>query len=172
VESLGLRIDPEWGRHRLMGHGEEVDERGAVVRTEALSGVAVMMSLAAVDRAGPLDEAYFHGFEDLDWCVRLSREGLGLAVVLGARVRHAGARTFGREAPARLYYAARNHVRATERTFPRRGAARWVRRLSIAGLNLAHALRQREVPRRGALHAVILGTRDGWKGREGPREAP
>lgn len=171
VESRGLRVDPEWGRHRLSGHGQQADERAAVVRTDALSGVAVMLSLAAIDRAGPLDEAYFHGFEDLDWCVRLAREGLGLAVVLGARVRHAGSRTLGKDAPARLYYAARNHVRATERTFPRRGAARWARRLSIAGLNLAHALRQSDVPRGRALRAVLVGTRDAWKGREGPRQA-
>jgi GT2 family glycosyltransferase/glycosyltransferase involved in cell wall biosynthesis len=172
VESRGLRVDPAWGRHRLAGHGEKDQERDAVVPADALSGVAVMMSLAAVERAGLLDEAYFHGFEDLDWCARLAREGLGLAVVLGARVRHGGARTLGKEAPARLYYAARNHVRATERTFARRGAARWARRLSIAGLNLAHALRQREVPRGQAVRAVLAGTGDAWKGRAGPKETP
>jgi GT2 family glycosyltransferase len=171
VESRGLRIDPSLGRHRLEGHGEASIARSGVVHVDALSGVALMMSLAALDRAGPLDEAYFHGFEDVDWCAKLSREGLGRAVVLGARARHGGARTLGKEAPARLYYAARNHVRVTERLFPRPRAAGWVRRLSIAGLNLAHALRQPEVPRGPAIRAVLAGTRDAWKGREGPWEA-
>jgi N-acetylglucosaminyl-diphospho-decaprenol L-rhamnosyltransferase len=172
VESRGLRVDARWGRHRLDGHGEEPEERWAVVPVDALSGVALTTSRTALERIGPLDEAYFHGFEDLDWCARLSRAGLSRVLVLGARVRHGGARTLGKDAPARLYYAARNHLRATERTFPREGAPLWLRRLSIAGLNLVHALRQGDVPRGSAVGAVLAGTRDAWRGLEGPGPRP
>jgi GT2 family glycosyltransferase/glycosyltransferase involved in cell wall biosynthesis len=167
VESRGIRVDAGWGRVRLLGHGEAPEARSTITPVGALSGVALMMSLAALEQVGPFDEAYFHGFEDVEWCARLAREGLGRAVVLGARVRHGGARTLGREAPARLYYAARNHLRAAERLLPRSGAGLWTRRLGIAGMNLAHALRQQDVPRSPAVRAVLAGTRDAWRGRAG-----
>jgi GT2 family glycosyltransferase len=159
------------GRHRLEGHGEEAEARAGVAPVAALSGAALMLRAAAFERAGPLDEGYFHGFEDVDWCLRLGREGYLLGVVQEARVRHAGGRTLGAAMPERLHYAARNHVRVVERLAPRRGAARWLRRFSIAALSLAHALRQGQVPRRAALRAVLAGTRDGWSGASGPLEA-
>jgi GT2 family glycosyltransferase len=128
-----------------------------------------MLRADALDRVGPLDEAYFHSFEDTDWCGRARRAGFALAVVQGATARHAGGRTLGARSADRLYYAARNHLRAAERLAPLRPGIRWIRRAAIVSLNLAHALRQRSVPRMEAVRAVIVGSRDFTRGRFGPR---
>jgi len=169
VESRGACFDPRWGRQRLAGHGERPDPGEGRVPAETLSGAVLMLSAAAFERVGRLDEAYFLFFEDADWCLRARRAGLGLAVVRGARARHAGSRTLGSRSPERLYYAARNHLRAADRLQPLRGPAGWLRSGVILGLNLAHAMRQAEVPRGAGLLAVMQGVRDFRKGRFGPR---
>jgi GT2 family glycosyltransferase/glycosyltransferase involved in cell wall biosynthesis len=169
VESRGARFDLRWGRQRLSGHGERADTREGRLMVESLPGAALMMSAAALDLVGPLDEDYFHSFEDADWCVRARRAGLGLAVVLGASARHGGGRTLGAASPERLYYAARNHLRAAERLLPLSGLASWSRRAAIVALNLGHALRQSQVPRAQGVRAVLRGASDFWRGRFGPR---
>jgi hypothetical protein len=90
-------------------------------------------------------------------------------VVRGAVAYHVGGATIGAESPDRLYYAARNHLRAAERLLPLQGLARWLRRGSILALNLALALKGSGVPRRVAVRAVLAGTADFWRGRFGPR---
>jgi GT2 family glycosyltransferase/glycosyltransferase involved in cell wall biosynthesis len=169
VESRGARFDPRWGRQRLAGFGERAEVLEGRRSVPSLTGAALMLSATALARVGPLDEEYFHSFEDTDWSLRARAAGFQLAVVLGAFVRHAGASTLGLGSPERLYYAARNHVRAAERLLPLHGAARWARRLSILALNLGHAVAQAEVPRAAGLRAVLLGTSDSWRGRFGPR---
>jgi GT2 family glycosyltransferase len=170
IESRGVRVDLGRGRVRLEGHGQAATDLSGVVAAEALSGAAMMISRAALERVGPLDEDYFFSFEEIDWCVRARKAGFGLGVVLHARARHAGSQTIGRSSPDRLYYGARNHVRAAEKLEPRRGAARWARRAAILALGFGHALRQRDVPRSSAWRAVLDGSRDAWQGRAGRRD--
>jgi GT2 family glycosyltransferase len=169
VESRGVEVDLRWGRVRLEGHGERPIAREGRVTTSALSGAAMMLSRAALDRIGSFDEEYFFSFEDVDWCVRARMAGLGVAVILGAQARHIGAQTIGRQSPERLYYATRNHVRIAEKLLPLSGLARGLRRVLILGFNLAHALRQSEVPRPQAVRAVRDGFRDARAARYGRR---
>ena len=101
--------------------------------------------------------------------LRARKAGYGLAVVLGARARHVGSQTIGRASPERLYYAARNHLRAADKLEPLGGARRWLRRWAILALNLGHALRQRDTGRLLACRAVLEGSRAARRGRLGPR---
>jgi GT2 family glycosyltransferase/glycosyltransferase involved in cell wall biosynthesis len=169
VESRGADLDLEGGRFRLLGHGDPTPGGEGRLAASVLPGVALMVSAAALDRIGPLDEAYFHSFEDVDWCVRARDAGFDLALVLGARVRHAGGRTLGARSPDRLYYAARNHLRALEKLRKRHGLARGTRLFFVLARNLAHALRQADVPRGSAVVAVLQGALDFGRGRTGPR---
>jgi GT2 family glycosyltransferase len=168
VESRGLSVDLRGGRVRMEGHGEIPGDRTGLAPADALSGAAMMLSGAAVDRVGLLDEDYFFSFEEIDWCVRARRAGLGLAVVLGARARHVGSQTIGRGSPDRLYYAARNHIRVAEKLEGMRGLRRWMRRCAILGRNVGHALTQRDLARLRACRAVLQGFRDARRGRFGP----
>jgi GT2 family glycosyltransferase len=169
VESRGLSVDWRWGRVRMEGHGAADDGGAGLVSVEALSGAAIMLTRGALERVGGLDADYFFSFEDVDWCVRARRAGLGLAVVLGARARHAGSATIGRGSPERAYYATRNHLRAAEKLEPLTGGRLWLRRAAILALNLAHALGQSETGRLRACAAVLDGFRDARRGRFGPR---
>jgi GT2 family glycosyltransferase len=169
VESMGARLDPRTGRSRLEGHGKRAARASGILPARSLSGAAWMLRADAVDRVGLLDEAYFHFFEETDWCGRARAAGFALAVVAGATARHGGGRTLAAVSADRLYYAARNHLRAAERLAPLRGASRWLRRAAIVSLNLAHAVRQQTVPRIKAVHAVLAGSRDFTRGRFGPR---
>jgi GT2 family glycosyltransferase/glycosyltransferase involved in cell wall biosynthesis len=171
VESAGVRFEPLSGRSRLQGFGRRPRPGLGLLRVQSLSGAALMIRGDALDRVGPLDEEYFHSFEDTDWCGRARAAGYTLAVVRGARARHRGGRTLGSRSADRLYYAARNHLRAAERVAPLRGARRWLRRAAIVSLNMAHALRQGTVPRLAAVRAVVDGSRDFARGRFGPRGA-
>jgi GT2 family glycosyltransferase len=170
VESRGMRVSLRWGHVWLDGHGEPPPDRENQVATSALSGAVMMLSRAALERVGWFDEDYFFSFEDLDWCLRARAAGLNVAVVLGAHARHVGSQTIGRHSPERVYYAARNHLRLAEKVLPLRGVARWQRRAVILALNLAHGLRQREVPRLKAVQAALAGFRDACAGRFGPYE--
>jgi GT2 family glycosyltransferase len=169
VESQGARFDLRSGLQRLECHGTAPQEREGRLSVESLSGAAWMLSVAAYQRVGPLDEAYFHAFEDADWCARARAAGFELAVVLGARARHVGASTLGAASPDRLYYAARNHLRAVERLQPRSGPSSWLRCATILLRSLGHALVQGEIPRRAGLRAVLAGARDFRRGRLGAR---
>jgi GT2 family glycosyltransferase len=169
VESRGARFDPRSGRYRLLDHGTGAQPREGTAPVSSLSGAVWMLSAEALHRVGPLEETYFWSFEDADWCGRARQAGLGLAVVLGATARHCGSRTLGADSPDRLYYAARNHLRAAGRLLPLRGLALWARSTVIVTLNLAHALRQARVPRAEALRAVLSGALDSCRGRAGTR---
>jgi GT2 family glycosyltransferase len=169
VESRGVRVSLPWGRVRLEGHGEQPDGREGCCVVSALSGAAMMLSRAALDRVGLFDEEYFFSFEDLDWCLRAQRAGLRVGVALAARARHVGSQTIGSRSPDRLYYAARNHIRMVEKLAPRGGVPRGLRRLTILGLNLCYAVRQSEVPRWRASQAVLAGFRDACSGRYGAK---
>jgi hypothetical protein len=171
VESRGVSVNLRWGRVRLEGQGEAPPAGGGLLHVRAMSGAAMMMSGAALERVGFLDESYFFSFEDVDWCVRAERAGLRLGVVLDARVRHAGSRTIGRGSADLFYYAARNHLRLLDEHRPLPPVARWARRVTVLGVNLAFALRQTDGPRISAVAGVWHGVSDALRRRTGRRVA-
>jgi GT2 family glycosyltransferase len=168
VESRGLSVDLERGRVRMEGQGEAAVDRAGLQAVDGLSGAAILLSRAALDGVGPLDDAYFFSFEDVDWCVRARRAGFGLAVVLDARARHEGSATIGHASPDRLYYAARNHLRCVEKLEPQSLLRGWWRRWAVLALNLGFAVKQSGVARGPACRAVLEGYRDACRGRFGP----
>lgn len=159
VESEGATFADRIGRPRLLGHGAAFEAREGQREADSLSGAAWMIRADAWRAVGPLDEGFFFGFEETDWCLRARRRGYGVAVVLGAVATHAGSATAGADSPERLFYAARNHRRTAARHRPAAGTAALLRDGWILGLNLAHAVRQRRVPRAAALRAVLRGVR-------------
>jgi GT2 family glycosyltransferase len=175
VATRGMSYNPRTGRMRQTGYGQRADkvsrEDSVPHVVDGISGCAMLVSRAAIGAAGFLDEAYFFGFEDLDWCLRARRAGLSSAVVLDARAYHEGARAIGSDSSSRFYFAARNHLRLAKSGRARAeplGAP--FRTLAIVALNFAHACRPAPGPLSGRLGAVVRGTRDYFAGRYGPQE--
>lgn len=55
---------------------------------EAVSGAFMLVRREALERVGPLDEAYFLHCDDLDWCMRFRQAGWRILFVPGAEAIH------------------------------------------------------------------------------------
>ncbi len=84
------------------------------------------------DRVGPLDERYPLYFEDTDWFVRLSREGLDALLVPASRVVHLGGQSTARSSERSLASFLESERRYFDLHFP--PAARALRRVAGASL--------------------------------------
>lgn len=128
VESAGIVVKP-WGR---------VVHRRSPGPIQALSGACLRMPASA-----RFDEAFRHGFEDVELCLRLG----GARLVPEARCWHEGGATLSRRSPE----AQRHAVSGQMRLF-----SGW-RRGVVVGLHLAQVLREGPLDRLGGL---ARGVRD------------
>jgi len=72
-------------------------------------GVAFLVTRTCFDRVGPLAEAFFAYYEEVDYCLRARAAGFKILVVPAASVRHSGFRGFaGGFTPLAAYLKARN----------------------------------------------------------------
>jgi hypothetical protein len=173
VESTGIDYSQSTGRMTLRDFNVP---RSALapfdVRTATgVSGCAMLIRREVFARVGLLDEAFFFGFEDVEFCLRARAAGFATACVGRAEVVHDGHASIGRQSASRIYYATRNHLRLATHTA---GGTAWRRMFAAASvltLNLAHAATSVEVPRWKGLQAFIVGVRDHLAGRYGPAPA-
>jgi GT2 family glycosyltransferase len=159
VQSAGLGFSPLTGRLRLY--------RALSERVDALSGCALLIDARVVRALGAFDEPYFFGMEDVDLCLRARGAGFRLACVEEAFVDHDGGGTLPADSPARIYFAARNHLRLVAR-LPASPMQRATRELCVAASCFAFALVRSDAARVPAVRAFARGVRDHLRGRYGP----
>jgi rhamnosyltransferase len=136
-----------------------------------------LLNLDAWSNAGGFDEGLFVDYVDVDYCLKIFRQDLAIAVSQGAGLRHyLGARQSGRvlgkdlrpthHAPFRHYYIARNRVRLWARH------AWFVPHWALFDLAFAcfngFRVLTLESEKIAKLKAMLLGTWDGLRGRSGP----
>ncbi len=98
------------------GHGARAAApAGPTVTSRWLTFCAVLVRRSAWERVGPLEEAYFAYFEDVDWCVRAERAGLRLLHCPAAVVLHRGSGSAGRRSPLQCYLVYRGRVTLVRR---------------------------------------------------------
>lgn len=169
VGTAGISYDRRSGRMRHPEHGRRhrpAHDDGRPV--DAVSGCVMLIEADVFDRIGTLDEAYFFGFEDIDFCLRARDAGIDVLVASGAVAYHEGGQSIGAASVDRFYYAARNHLRlARSSGAGAGGAARFWRPGHVALLNVAHAMRSRGGSMAARLGAVARGARDYWRGKYG-----
>ena len=160
VLSAGIDYDTRTGRlrHRLAAGGD-----GEIT---SVSGCVMLVHRSVFDRTGLLPEEYFFSFEDIAFCQRARRGGFDVGLEPRAIVYHEGSGTMGTN-PARLYYAARNHLRLGAETPAGSPWHRVGRQGAIAALNLAHACTARGGALPSRLVAVTRGIADHLRGRHG-----
>ncbi len=110
VWACGGRIGPQLNVTQLLGHGG-ARRNGSPFDVDYLPGACLMVSRAACDAAGLLDEAFFCYLEDADWCVRIREAGLRVVAVPGAIAYHAlSSSTGGGYSAGRKYMTGVNSV--------------------------------------------------------------
>ena len=131
-------------------------------------GCAMLLTRAALEAAGPLDDRFFAYHEDVDWCVSARARGFRILFAPTARVTHHGEGTLAPRGPANpaRYLSARNTILFASKH------ARTVERLRLALAIIASLpLESVRCWRRGesGVPALLLrGYRDGLLGRELP----
>ncbi len=129
IWSAGGAIDWRQGRTRMLAL-DEVDrgQLGTVPRpVDFVSGCCLLVTRAAIERAGRLDERFFAYYEEVEWCVRMGRAGLRILHVPGAHARHAITPAAQAMSPIVHYYMTRNRLLFLEAVRAPRAA--WVRTL-------------------------------------------
>ncbi len=92
---------PALGKYRYKQWRKRIAD--APLDVEATEGGAVMVSRAAIEKAGLLDEDFFFYHEIVEWCMRIRDAGFRVVVVPAARMRHArGGSTGGLWLPAKI----------------------------------------------------------------------
>jgi len=177
-----------WGAYGVLTYGPFVvrtDGQGAadgpgwqaVRDVDWVIGNGMLLSRAALEEVGLLDDAFFAYHEDVDWCVRARRAGYRVVYAGSAAILHRGG---GSSAPGQshrfpqAYFLGRNGV-----LFARKHG-RWPDRLRFAvlcggafGARLARAVLFRAIPGRrewGATYwatesAFCQGMADALRGR-------
>ncbi|MFL5955251.1 MAG: glycosyltransferase family 2 protein [Gaiellaceae bacterium] len=158
--------------NKWLGYSGRVKTAGgdAVRDVARADGAAMAVSRAAVERAGLLDAQLFAYVEDVEWSLRIRREGFAVVFVPDARVRHKGsAASGGRRSTTNLYYDTRNTIVVAERHARLPRGAHALRRGVIVGAHLAQSLSHPS--RLAAARAVLAGWRDARAGRLGQRSS-
>lgn len=97
VQHLGVVLSP---RHRISHLYEYLPEHHPVVtpprRLQIITGAAMLVPRQRYLALGGLDEGFVNGFEDVEFCARLCREGLHQRVIPEARIIHLAGQSEGR----------------------------------------------------------------------------
>ena len=154
-------------RHIAAGQPLSLLPSAAAHPVDAVSGCVMLLRREAIEQAGLFDEAFFFSFEDIELCLRVRRAGFDVLSVPDALAYHEGGRSIGRRSPARVYFAARNHLRLAGIAGDRRGVG-WLRGGLIVGLNAGYVLLSGDTPRVRGLVALARGVWHHLGGRYGP----
>ena len=178
--SAGMSV--AWRRASIEAHRDEPDDGRFDGRrlVQGLSGCALLVKRAVLERVGLLDERYFAYYEDFDWCLRARGAGFRCLYVGDACAAHAGSassnRGAGRSQSALVnYYGARNgllfmaaHAPRAERPL---ALARLTGRLLAAEARVvAGGLALRRPGARPRARAIAAGMLDAARGRFGARD--
>lgn len=163
--------DVDWARGNTRMIGEDQVDAGQFgwepYETDFVSGCALLTRLEVVDRVGSLDERFFAYFEDAEWGVRTKRAGYRVLSVPGAKVWHKIKPEERFKSDALAYYFTRNRL-----LFLRligAGTRAWFSALvmDIGRTILSYVVRPKWRHKRKALHLMMRGLWDYWRGHFG-----
>lgn len=80
-----------------------------------LHGAAMMLKKEAIEKAGLMSESYFLYYEEMDWCVKLSRAGYELWYEPRCTIFHKESQSTGQASPLQTFYITRNRLLFAQR---------------------------------------------------------
>lgn len=81
-------------------------------------GAAMMVTKAAIEKAGPMAENFFLYYEELDWADRIKQNGFEVWVNLKATIYHKESVSVGKKSALKEYYMNRNRILFIRRNAP------------------------------------------------------
>jgi GT2 family glycosyltransferase len=158
----------------LAAHRYEVPSAGVPVRTDFVTGCAMLISREARDALGPLPECYFMYLEDAEYSHRANAAGLPVLYAPRAVVLHAVGASVERfvTRPRLTYWVTRSRALFVRRNL--RGWRRWGALLYLIATKPARALIESLAGRPRVGWCVLRGTAEGLLSEDGhlqPRHA-
>jgi len=112
IWSAGGAIDWRRGKTRMLGlNAPDTGQFGTASRqVNFVTGCALLVKRAVLERVGLLDERFFAYYEETEWCVRAQRAGFKIAHVPTAKVWHKIPLDARDNSPLVHYYMTRNRL--------------------------------------------------------------
>jgi hypothetical protein len=101
--TLGYLLRRAFNRMLRRGYLHDWDTN-AIQEVDWVSGACLMARRAAIEQAGPLDEAMFMYFEDNEWCLRIRNAGWKVYYDPQAAIVHLGGQSLAKNPAARQAY--------------------------------------------------------------------
>jgi GT2 family glycosyltransferase len=119
VQYAGMpRVNPVTGRSKMEGNGDiHTGQYAAPFKTGYAHGAAMMLPKKVLEQIGPMSEAYFLYYEEVDWCERMHRAGLSVWVEPRALVLHKESMTMKELGEQKTFYMSRNRVLFMRRNY-------------------------------------------------------
>jgi GT2 family glycosyltransferase len=155
---------------RLVGKGALDGESFSEIReVDSVPGCAMLLTRAAIEKVGVLDDGFFAYHEDLDWCTAARAQGFRMYFAPAARVVHRGGASLASNNDPVHYLTARNTI-----LFARKHARlhEWLRLAVTIGGSLAREYVRGWLRGNTREPAFLLrGYVDGLRRREVPYES-
>jgi hypothetical protein len=129
ISSAGGRVDWRIADAINEGAGEPDTGQYPARSVDFINGCGLLISRAAIERAGLIDETFFIYYEETDWCQRVRRAGFDVRFAPEAHMRHKAPIHWDNFGPSTLYYMTRNRLRFFARHTP---PAHWAEALARA----------------------------------------
>ena len=110
IQSAGGMLGPYWLSIHLAQNEKDMGQYSQPHNVEWISGCAIMVRRAAIERAGMIDERFFYYWEETEWCLRIAKSGWRIMHVPGAMIWHKGVKRDYHPKPSVTYYGTRNHL--------------------------------------------------------------
>ncbi|MGD1152444.1 MAG: glycosyltransferase family 2 protein [Syntrophales bacterium] len=108
----GARFDPESCMIKSLETAHIDNEVSSdLIDSDYITGCALLIKKAVIEKIGLLDERFFLYWEDVDWGLRAKKAGLRNFVVPQSRIWHkVSVSTGGMDSPLRAYHKTRSHL--------------------------------------------------------------
>jgi hypothetical protein len=110
ISSAGGVVDWHSADAYNLGAGEVDRGQYPAGQVDFINGCGLMVTRAAIERAGMLDTKFFMYWEETDWCLRVRKAGFDVWFEPAARMRHKAPIHHQDLGPTTLYYVTRNRL--------------------------------------------------------------
>ena len=111
LDSAGTRTIPWLAQGFLVGHGEEDQGQfDSPAELPYVTGTALLVKKAVLEKIGLMDEDYFNYFDDYDWGMRARKAGYRLMLIPDVIIHHKGSQAIGFGSPFYMHHMVRSRI--------------------------------------------------------------